>query len=238
MPSMRMITRPRIRVKPRTKGKLVHVIRHGESQHNVCEKLLRHYDTRLTRRGCCQAKALRHILPKLKLQVAVTSDVLRALQTTRAMGFQGPIVVRPDAREKSGWPCNGPVDSRRAVCGDLAKHFGAYDWSTVLHKKKATSVSKHVSEDKPEVEEDGRVSCSKAVLEGNPKYETKAKIESRARKLTRYLENRAEDRIALVSHGEFLEYLTGDDYMSNCELRTYKLLNGKWRRVRRHACKL
>lgn len=198
----------------------MHVIRHGESQHNVCKTFLRHYDTRLTKRGLDQAKSLRRVLNKLRPQVAVTSDILRALQTTRGIRFRAPTVVTPDARERAGWPCNGPIDSRRAIAGDLSRQFGAYDWSMVLPAAmEASEVRKSLVEESNHFD-----------------WEEKPKVMSRALNLTRYLEGRPEQNIALVSHGEFLEQLTGDDYMGNCEVRTYKLLNGEWRRLRRHAC--
>lgn len=72
---------------------------------------LRH-DTKLTKRGHRQAKSLQQLLPKLKPQVAITSAILRALQTTRGIGFEGPTVVVPEAREVGGWPANSPMDKQ------------------------------------------------------------------------------------------------------------------------------
>lgn len=217
---------PCVGAKPRSKtlakrgvttGKLVHVVRHGEAQHNVKEKYLCQRDTRLTSRGFCQAKSLQRMLPKLRPQLVVTSDLLRALQTTRAIGFRGPTVVEPDAREKGGWPCNDPIDVERATAGDLQLQFGGYDWSMVLHEAQAAPGGR------------GSEHQSK---------ELRSKIKSRAVKLTRYLESRIESSIVLVSHGAFLEELTGDDHMSNCEVRTYNLVRGKWQRLKRYRCRM
>merc|ERR1712048_986295 len=79
--------------------------------------------------GWRQARALRRLLPTLRPQVVVTSAVLRALQTARAMGFKGRVTVVPAAREVASCPCNYPIDIRRAISGDLHKEFGHYDWS-------------------------------------------------------------------------------------------------------------
>jgi len=157
------------------------------------------------------------MLPKLRPQIVVTSDLLRALQTTRAIGFRGPTVVEPDAREKGGWPCNDPIDAQRATAGDLQLQFGGYDWSLVLREAQAAPGDR--------------------ASDRNSK-ELRSKIKSRAVKLTRYLESRTESSIILVSHGAFLEELTGDDYMGNCEVRTYNLVRGKWHRLKRYRCRM
>mmetsp|Transcript_29869 Transcript_29869/g.55981 ORF Transcript_29869/g.55981 Transcript_29869/m.55981 type:complete len:210 (-) Transcript_29869:137-766(-) len=193
------------------KAKLVHVVRHGEAQHNVRDKYLLKHDTKLTERGRRQAKSLRTLLPKLKPEVALTSAVLRALQTTRCMGFPGKTVVVPEAREVGGWPANAPIDTKRALTGDLQSQFGRYDWS-LLAKGRASS--------------------------GAPDqhWERTFEIKERARRLTKLIEGRKESSILLVSHGEFLERLTSDKYMQNCEMRTYSVRGGKWRRVRCRKC--
>eukprot|EP00438_Fugacium_kawagutii_P021229 Skav220508 [mRNA] locus=scaffold4697:355411:370395:- [translate_table: standard] len=193
------------------KAKVVHVIRHGEAQHNVNDKFLLKHDTKLTKRGQQQAKSLHRLLPKLKPQAAVTSAVLRALQTTRGIGFCGPTVVVPEAREVGGWPANSPVESREALSNDMRAKFARYDWSLIAGK----------GDDRPS---DGMV------------WETAREIKDRARRLSRWLEQRAESSLLLVSHGEFLQHLTGDNYMGNCEVRSYSLHRGKWQRLRRVKC--
>ncbi|CAE7371334.1 unnamed protein product [Symbiodinium natans] len=191
------------------KAKLVHVVRHGEAQHNVRDKYLLKHDTQLTKRGRRQAKSLHTLLPKLKAEVAITSAVLRALQTTRCMGFSGKTVVVPEAREVAGWPANAPIDSQRAVTGDLESQFGRYDWSLAAKGSRQHNAQR---------------------------WERLVQIKDRARRLTKLIERRQESSILLVSHGEFLQHLTSDKYMQNCEVRTYAVCDGKWRRLRRTKC--
>eukprot|EP00434_Breviolum_minutum_P023737 symbB.v1.2.020936.t1/scaffold1787.1/size187711/10 len=190
------------------KAKLVHVIRHGEAQHNVNDKFLLKHDTKLTKRGQRQAKSLQRLLPKLKPEVAVTSSVLRALQTTRGIGFSGPTVVVPEAREVGGWPANSPIESKQALSSDGETKFGRYDWSLVAGPRRSSTM----------------------------RWETVRAIKERASRLSRLLERRSESSLLLVSHGEFLQHLTGDDYMGNCEVRTYSVHRGKWQRLRRIKC--
>jgi|EP00927_Polykrikos_kofoidii_P055455 broad specificity phosphatase PhoE len=206
-----------VKTKKKREGKLVHVIRHGQAQHNVDVRFLAKRDTKLTFHGRVQARGLRHVLSRLKPEVAVTSAVLRALQTTRAMGYRCPTVVVPDARELGGHVANAPVDPRRAVCGDLQREFGKFDWSLPLTEAKARRT----------------IACSPQGMGQKQRWEPVTDIRRRAQRLTRYLSRRPERCIALVSHGEFLMELTGDKYMGNCELRTYRVVNGKWLRVRR-----
>ncbi|CAK9020985.1 Probable phosphatase SPAC513.02 [Durusdinium trenchii] len=190
------------------KAKLIHVIRHGEAQHNVNDKFLLKHDTKLTKRGQRQAKSLHKLLPKLKPQVAVSSAVLRALQTTRGIGFAGPTVVSPEAREVGGWPANSPIESKEALSCELASQFGRYDWSLVAGPQRSDTM----------------------------RWEPESEIKDRAKRLSRFLERRPEKSLLLVSHGEFLQHLTSDKYMGNCEVRTYSLYRGKWQRLRRVKC--
>lgn len=203
--------------------KIVHVIRHGQAEHNVHKKFLQRRDTRLTAHGEMQARALRLLMRNLNAKVVVTSPILRALQTTQALSFQGPIVVVPEAREVAGWTANRPIDPRMATEGVLFNEYGAYDWSSVTKsRKQAGSASKYQrglwDQDVPP----------------RKRWSTTARVRQRARKLTKYLQTRPEDDIVLVSHGEFLMSLTGDSYMGNCEVRTYSVRGDRWRRLRSH----
>jgi len=198
-----------------TKGKIIHVIRHGESQHNVDFKYLGRRDTTLTEKGQRQAHALRRLLPKLKPKLVITSAVLRALQTTKAMGFKGRTVVVPDAREVASHIANRPIHCNRAVGGDLSTRFGSYDWTLpVEDARKAGGLRGYQQE-----------------INGSDK--SNASVRARAKQLSKYLQERAESSIALVSHGHFLQFLTGDSYYDNCECRSYRLVGSKWYPLRR-----
>lgn len=220
------------------KTKLVHVVRHGEAQHNICDGFLRQRDTHLTLRGQQQARALKRVFKHLKPELAVTSDVLRALQTTQLMGFTGLVVVAPHAREAGGWPANEPIDASRAVSGDLRDQFGGYEWSRVLQKGDCGQRCKQYQCKQIPAADAGAITTA-AVTGSSPtiKWEPRWKMKLRAQKLAKFLEARGESSIVLVSHGEFLERLTEDTYMDNCEVRTYKLLRGKWQRMKRYKCR-
>eukprot|EP00928_Gymnodinium_smaydae_P009765 TRINITY_DN13657_c0_g1_i1.p1 TRINITY_DN13657_c0_g1~~TRINITY_DN13657_c0_g1_i1.p1 ORF type:complete len:221 (+),score=28.43 TRINITY_DN13657_c0_g1_i1:105-767(+) len=198
-------------------AKTVHVIRHGEAQHNVEHRFLDVRDTVLTPQGVRQARALRAVMQQLRPEVAVTSAVLRALQTTKAMGFRGPTVVAPDAREVASCPANLPLTLRRkSLSGKkLARRFKDYDWSMVLKDVRAAGGARKYARNIKRAD-----------------FATSASLRRRARKFTRYLEARPEESIVLVSHGEFLMELTGDRYMDNCEVRSYRVHRGIWRRLR------
>jgi len=218
------------------KSKLVHVVRHGEAQHNVCDGFLRRHDTHLTARGRRQARSLKQVLKHLKPELAVTSDVLRALQTTQLMGFNGPVIVTPHAREAGGWPANEPIDASRAVSGDLKDQFGGYEWSHVLYEGESVRRCKQKKcKQIPAVDKEVVATTALVDPAAPVKWEPHRKLKMRAQKLAEFLETRLESNIVLVSHGEFLERMTDDTYMDNCEVRTYKLLHGKWRRMKLHG---
>eukprot|EP00927_Polykrikos_kofoidii_P035701 TRINITY_DN30245_c0_g1_i2.p1 TRINITY_DN30245_c0_g1~~TRINITY_DN30245_c0_g1_i2.p1 ORF type:complete len:198 (-),score=23.99 TRINITY_DN30245_c0_g1_i2:6-521(-) len=115
---------------PVVERKMVHVIRHGEAQHNVSRRCLFCRDTELTPRGRRQAKALYNVLANLvpKPQLVITSPILRALQTTKDSEFKGRVLVVPEARERVACRkhlCDLPTDP----AGSPAAEFGSFDWS-------------------------------------------------------------------------------------------------------------
>eukprot|EP00929_Paragymnodinium_shiwhaense_P049469 TRINITY_DN24953_c0_g1_i1.p1 TRINITY_DN24953_c0_g1~~TRINITY_DN24953_c0_g1_i1.p1 ORF type:complete len:248 (-),score=55.97 TRINITY_DN24953_c0_g1_i1:214-957(-) len=203
-----------------TERKIVHVIRHAEAQHNVSKRYLGRRDTLLTPRGRRQAQLLSRVVRVLRPDVVVTSPILRALQTTRALGLRKcPTLVQPHARERVACPthlCDLPVAPSRAVAGDLRGMYGKYDWS--LAKESASAAG------------GARKYCN-AISRFD--LEAEENIHQRARQLTKFLEERPEPSMALVSHGGFLMYLTGDSYMQNCEVRSYEVIDGEWRKLRR-----
>ncbi|CAE7945990.1 tnc-2 [Symbiodinium sp. KB8] len=42
------------------------------------------------------------------------------------------LAVSAEAREVAGWPANAPIDTKRALAGDLESQFGRYDWSLAV----------------------------------------------------------------------------------------------------------
>ena len=198
--------------------KLVHVIRHGQAEHNVDEAALEKRNTRLTSEGEQQAALLKARVAALKPEVIVTSPILRALQTTS--GFltdevAAPVVVVPDARERVSHKshlCELPVDPSSAR--DQSSKIAAYDWSLVESSLALAGGS--VGE------------WEKCMMMTD--LAGMASIGERAARLTSWIESRPEETMVLVSHGAFLMRLTKDSYMDNCELRTYHVEGGKWTR--------
>jgi len=197
-------------------AKVVHIVRHGEAEHNVSEACFEKRNTQLTARGKRQARSLRRTLQKLKPEAVITSPILRAMQTARAMTPRTPTVVVPDARERilcKSHLCDLPVDPKRYR---QSKQFGGMDWSLA----RGVGTCKYQQE----------------IVDAD--LASWANIKRRGRELTRYLLRRPEANLAVVSHGGFLMRLTGDSYMDNCEVRTYLVTGGRhtrWKRLRTYA---
>jgi broad specificity phosphatase PhoE len=196
--------------------KVVHVVRHGEAEHNVSDACLEKRNTQLTARGKRQARSLRRNIQKLKPEAVITSPILRAMQTARAMAPRTPTIVVPGARERIACKshlCDLPVDPKRYW---QSKQFGGMDWSLA----RGVGTGKY----------------QKEIMDTD--LTSWANVERRGRELTRYLLGRPESTLAVVSHGGFLMGLTGDWYMDNCEVRTYLVTGGRhvrWKRVRSYA---
>ena len=194
-------------------AKIIHVIRHGEAAHDVNNAALRQRDTALTAKGQRQAASLQARLLAMQPEVVLTSPILRALQTTAGClhpACKTPVVVVPDSREfskKSSHLCEMPL----APTSESASSFASYDWTMVeaAVKQAGSSVAKW---------EAGLQRADRAW----------ADVDKRSAALSKLIEERPEKTLCLVSHGGFLQRLTGDEYMDNCELRSYSLDGGKW----------
>lgn len=197
------------------------MIRHGEAEHNVDDDALHKRDTELTKVGREQAKDLGSRLVKIKTDVVLTSPVLRALQTTKHM-LAGASVAEAKLKKKK-WDftpevildlrervscadhlCEFPVDPKRIEKGMIRDNFGFYNW---------TDTQKRVGEFESLEEFEENISSYDLC-------EDTDNINERAMELRTYLNQRKETRITVVSHGAFLMYLTDDEYMDNCELRS------------------
>lgn len=123
-----------------------------------------------------------------------------------------PVVVVPDARERVSCPkhlCDLPAD---ATVVSSSEEFKDYDWSLAVSTvKKAGGPQKFEQ------------TITRTDLRGE------AFIRGRASRLTKYIQDRPERRLTIVSHGAFLMRLTGDDYFGNCEARTYIVKGGEWK---------
>jgi 2,3-bisphosphoglycerate-dependent phosphoglycerate mutase len=74
------------------------VVRHGETQWNVEERIQGHGDSPLTAKGLEQAEAIAARLAAEPFDVLVSSDLGRAMQTARAIARRCGLHVVPDSR--------------------------------------------------------------------------------------------------------------------------------------------
>ncbi|MEC5342937.1 histidine phosphatase family protein [Brenneria populi] len=74
--------------------KRILLVRHGESEWNAVRRLQGQADIALSPRGEAQARALRPMIEAYKPGLVLTSDLRRALNTARLLGY-------PDARPES-----------------------------------------------------------------------------------------------------------------------------------------
>lgn len=74
------------------------VIRHGETEWNVANRVQGHGDSRLTAAGRAQARALAQRLAGERFDLLVSSDLGRALETARPLAEASGHGIRRDAR--------------------------------------------------------------------------------------------------------------------------------------------
>jgi 2,3-bisphosphoglycerate-dependent phosphoglycerate mutase len=79
------------------------VVRHGETQWNVEERIQGHGDSPLTEKGLAQAEAIAARLASEPFEVLVASDLGRAMQTALAIGRRCGhcVIADPRLRERS-----------------------------------------------------------------------------------------------------------------------------------------
>ena len=74
------------------------VVRHGETQWNIQQRIQGHGDSPLTPRGEAQADAIAERLAREEFDALVASDLGRAMQTAQRIAARTGHVVIPDAR--------------------------------------------------------------------------------------------------------------------------------------------
>lgn len=74
------------------------VVRHGETQWNVEERIQGHGDSPLTEKGLAQAEAIAGRLASEPFDVLVASDLGRAMRTAQAISRRCGLAVIPDPR--------------------------------------------------------------------------------------------------------------------------------------------
>jgi broad specificity phosphatase PhoE len=219
-------------------SKVVHVIRHGEGQHQIKKQRMfikPELGPALTRRGMLQARALRNkvktILRSSASSLVVSSNLLRAVQTALFAFPKLPVVVQPLARE------------RIANAHDHPAELGALQHLSKKLRSKSSLRSKaslDLNHYRKTMRQEGSHSAYLAGLWADDRLRKDGQWQSgdqdalyaRAKELTSWIEAQKAEHIFLVTHGAFIMHLTGDSYYDNTEMRTYVVQDGMWRKQR------
>lgn len=187
----------------------VHFIRHAEGYHNSEDKE-NIPDPDLTPKGKDQCKDLSTIFPYFdRVDLFCASPIRRAIQTALIsmepylQGGKHHILALPLAQEATDKPANTPSGLAR-----LSKEYGDV---VDFHRCQDTYVD--YDSKKGRFAPDGK------------------SLETRALELRRFLCDRDEQEIVVVSHGDFLHYVTGDinedgsqagGWWTNTEFRSFR----------------
>ncbi|KAJ7555405.1 hypothetical protein O6H91_05G036000 [Diphasiastrum complanatum] len=229
---------------PLHRCKIIHLVRHAQGYHNVAGELDQlayispeFFDATLTPLGWKQVDALRKHVADTKLkagvELVVVSPLSRTMQTAVGV-FGGNNVV--DGEITTPLMVEGVRENHPAISSSASAPFVAVEWCREhmgVHpcdRRQSASIYKKLfpAIDFSELETD-EDSWWKADVR-----ESHEDIYSRCRALIKWLLNRSEKQIAIVSHSSFLAHLVslfGDDCTpviknelhngyANCELRT------------------
>ncbi|OAL01035.1 hypothetical protein IQ06DRAFT_293176 [Phaeosphaeriaceae sp. SRC1lsM3a] len=187
----------------------VHFIRHAEGYHNS-EENENIPDPDLTPKGREQCAQLSKTFPYFdRIDLVCASPIRRAIQTAsismepHLRGGEIKILALPLAQEATDKPANTPSDITRLQkeYGDIVDFHRCLDVYTDFNTKQ------------------GRWSPADKSLK------------TRALELRKFLRDREEQEIVVVSHGDFLHYVSGDvdeegnqqkGWWTNTELRSYR----------------
>jgi broad specificity phosphatase PhoE len=179
---------------------LVHLIRHGQSTFNAHFELTgedpMHFDARLTELGHAQVAAARQQLANQHYDLVIASPLTRAIQT--AQGIFGDRIPIEISHLHSEW-VNSSCDVGRST-RDLARDFPTLDFAH-LNDPWWHHVAPNPQDIAPE-----------------PEHVLMNRVEA----FKRMIAARAENRIAVVGHGDFFERLLGR-HLKNCEVADWKL---------------
>lgn len=166
----------------------VHFIRHAEGYHNSLDDESIP-DPDLTPKGRDQCRALAQTFPYFdRISLVCASPIRRAIQTAsismapHLKGGEVKILALPLAQEATDKPANTPSDigKLQAEYGDIVDFHRCLDTYTDYDSK------------------EGRWAPGPDSLK------------ARATELRKFLRDREEEEIVVVSHGDFLHYVSGD----------------------------
>jgi len=228
---------------PQGVTKVVHFIRHGHGFHNpplFCD----HHDARLTAIGWKQAFQVRSHILQLKtpffVELVVTSPLSRCLET--AAGIFGHETADKDSEllkrgRRVSLEGNGPSHSNLYKSKNLPIVAQELCRECLLGNKCDKRRSRHELEDEFPGVDFSKVDYDQDLLGETVTQEWGDKARKRAQSFVKWLMNRNQSHIAVISHCSFLAFLMQEccahlngmvaikstELFRNCELRTLVL---------------
>eukprot|EP01128_Nolandella_sp_AFSM9_P007432 TRINITY_DN4071_c0_g1_i1.p1 TRINITY_DN4071_c0_g1~~TRINITY_DN4071_c0_g1_i1.p1 ORF type:complete len:211 (-),score=57.95 TRINITY_DN4071_c0_g1_i1:171-803(-) len=198
-----------------THTKRIHLIRHGESTHNLaCEGIPKEkqvdpyeWDADLSPTGEKQVKELAGAVGDLKPDLIISSPLTRALKTTYGAFGDVPVLVQPIAREGVENACDigtpKPLltpnwEKRGATFGEVAQDLWWY-----------APVENHTIDNYQQLFREQRWE------------EPHEEVVARTLELEKWILQRPEKEIVVVGHSSFIKAWTGmDRKLANVEIHT------------------
>lgn len=236
---------PEASLYPVHRCKVIHVVRHGQASHNVAGEVDRaNYmrpefeDANLTSLGWQQAEALHQHVERthISVELVVMSPLLRAMQTAVAVWASG--ALQEGEAMNSALMLNGVGNSQHASISSVgAPLFVANEWCREMHGMHPCDKRRKISFYKTQFP---AIDFSEVATDEDtwwePDYrETPDQVRNRARVFVKWLLDRKESQIAVVSHSGFITnmlQLFGYDcsgviqnelhqHFQNCEMRSF-----------------
>ena len=180
-------------------NKEVYLIRHGQSEANVALDLDNpnfYYDAKLTSLGKEQAQDTQKKLKNLDFDLVLCSPLTRALQTFTLIfpNLSQEAVILPFVREHS--LCSSEVGRQPSI---LAKEFPEFKFDNLKNFWWNNNI--YIDE--------------KKII-----FESMEDLDKRVLIFKKWIQNRGEKKIALVSHGTFISRII-NYLLNNCEFEIW-----------------
>ena len=180
-------------------NKEVYLIRHGESEANVATDLDNpkfYYDAKLTSFGKKQAQDTQKKLKNIDFDLLLCSPLTRALQTFSLIfpNLSQEAVILPFTREHS--LCSSEVGRQPSI---LAEEFTDFKFDNLKNFWWNNNI---------DIDE-------KKII-----FESMEELDKRVSIFKKWIHNRSEKKIALVSHGTFISRIT-NYLLNNCEFEIW-----------------
>jgi broad specificity phosphatase PhoE len=192
---------------PMHRSKVIHIVRHGQGYHNVAGELdhanymsWEYADASLTDLGWLQAEVLHEHVDatgiKAQVELVVVSPLMRTLQT--AAGVWGGATL--SGLGKAPHPAIAPANSLKFVANEWCREQNG------MHPCDRRSSVTFYKKSFPYVDF-SEVGTDEDTWWSETKRETVQELFTRARTFVRWLLDRPESRIAVVSHSSFIFHM-------------------------------